>query len=99
MKMFFWILLLAPLLGSAQSYNEKIALKACDCIQKDISKKDKRDVVENCIVTAKIKVDNQNYAVQKNNTTVESISVTFKEVSKLLEKDCSSFKSNQNKEN
>lgn len=93
MKKLVWILLLVPLFNFAQSYHQKIANKTCDCIAKDTKTKDLNELLQNCVIASKIEVDNNEAKKQdKGKNTVEGIRTTFAVVSKLVIKNCSSFK-------
>lgn len=82
-------LLLITSLSFGQTYEEKIAKKSCNCISKDNETNNLDELLKKCIISSKIEVENNDPNEKKNiQFTVEGISKTFRDVSKLVIEKC-----------
>lgn len=81
--------LLISFLSFGQSYEEQIAEKSCNCISKDTETDNLDELLQKCIVSSKIEVENNDQSAKDNRKfTAEGIRKTFSDVSKLIIRKC-----------
>ena len=89
MRKLLYIFLLVSAFSFGQSYEEKIANKACECISKDSETENLNKLLQKCIISSKIDVENNDPSEKENRQfTVEGIRQTFSDVSKLVIEKC-----------